>query len=119
MNITEQIENSITEFSINSNGGISAQAVFAAEFSGFDGHFPQRPILPGICQIELCRILAQKSNNLPLIIKEVKLAKFFSPIVQNETIEISMTATSDLGWEVDIQCKGEKKTHIDLILKNK
>src|SRR5690349_11916494 len=30
-----------------------AVAVFPAEYTGFDGHFPGRPILPGFVQIQL------------------------------------------------------------------
>ncbi len=119
MNITEQIENSITQFSVNSEGSLLAQAAFASDFSGFDGHFPQQAILPGICQIELCRILGQQYNNMPLVLKETKLAKFFSPIMQNEKIEISMTTKNNFRWEADITCNGEKKAQIVIMLEKK
>jgi hypothetical protein len=35
-----------------SAGALSARFVFAEDFIGFQGHFPQKKILPGVCQVQ-------------------------------------------------------------------
>ena len=40
------------------DSGLSAKFVFPAEFPGFDGHFPGHPVLPGVCMVQACLVVA-------------------------------------------------------------
>lgn len=69
-------------------------SVFEFKFSAndpvFAGHFPGRPLLPGIFQIELGRMAAQKVLGRDLVIREISKAKFLRPILPEEIIRLSL-----------------------------
>lgn len=56
----------------------------------FAGHFPHRPILPGIFQLEIVRMAAEWVQNRPLAVGEIAKAKFQRPILPGETLKLSL-----------------------------
>ena len=56
----------------------------------FAGHFPGKPILPGIFQLEMARRTAETALNCHTRIREVVKAKFLRPISSGETISVSV-----------------------------
>lgn len=69
------------------DGRISAVAVFAASHAGFQGHFPGRPILPGFLHIQLVldilRIFEPQAE-----LTAILSAKFHYPILPGAEIQI-------------------------------
>ena len=63
---------------------------FRADDPTFTGHFPTRPILPGIFQIEMARVMAQEVVNHSLSVREITKAKFLWPIVPEEKIRVEL-----------------------------
>lgn len=49
------------------------------DFVGYKGHFPDQPVLPGICMIDAVLLAAQEHLGRNLRIQTVKSAKFYSP----------------------------------------
>jgi len=80
--------------------GRSATAVktFPAHEEFFQDHFPGRPIVPGVLQIEMVAqtggksLRAMEEARMPLL-GTVKRAKFFSNILPGERCEIATTVT--------------------------
>ncbi len=64
----------------------SAEFCFPASFSGFDGHFPDQPVLPGVCLVEAVLVAAEQTLDQRLELTEIVLAKFFSVSQPNETL---------------------------------
>jgi len=60
----------------------------------FAGHFPHRPILPGIFQLEIVRLAAEWIQNRPLAVGEIAKAKFQRPILPGETLKLSLKLTA-------------------------
>ncbi len=63
---------------------------FAADDPVFAGHFPGNPILPGVFQLELTRLMAQSVLQCPLSVREISKAKFRLPISPLETIRVEL-----------------------------
>ena len=70
---------------------------FAADDPVFAGHFPGNPILPGVFQLELTRMVAEVVLKCPLALREVSKAKFRLPISPGETIRVELKVTEKDG----------------------
>jgi 3-hydroxyacyl-[acyl-carrier-protein] dehydratase len=85
-----------------SEGTLVARFVFPDEFIGFQGHFPSRKLLPGVCQIQCVTAMLEALKGRRLAIKEIILAKFFSPVFPSEELTCtsrSLSAVVDNGEE--------------------
>lgn len=118
--IREEIESLISNINIDDNNKLfTAQFTFPKTFTGFKGHFPEQPILPGICQIQAAmttisnvlklentfekiifgskeknKPITQKNSNSPSLthlaeLKTLKKAKFSNQILPDEIITIT------------------------------
>jgi len=63
---------------------------FPANDPVFAGHFPNRPLLPGIFQLEMARAAAELVLNCPLAVREISKAKFQRPILPDEIVRLEL-----------------------------
>jgi 3-hydroxymyristoyl/3-hydroxydecanoyl-(acyl carrier protein) dehydratase len=56
----------------------------------FAGHFPTRPVLPGVFQLEMARFAAEAVLHCPLALREITKAKFLRPIIPAETVRVQL-----------------------------
>lgn len=63
---------------------------FPASDPTFAGHFPTRPLLPGIFQLEIARVAAEFVLNHPLTVREITKAKFLRPIIPEEILRVEL-----------------------------
>ena len=61
----------------------------------YSGHFPDNPITPGVCLVQLAKELASHCWKLPLEIKGIKMVKFLNMLVPDENV----TATCLLRYD--------------------
>jgi 3-hydroxyacyl-[acyl-carrier-protein] dehydratase len=87
---------------------------FPLENPVFAGHFPGRPILPGVVQLEMVRVASESVLNGPLEIREIRKAKFQRAIAPGETMRMELKLSNDEGmvraratFSVDGQAAGE------------
>lgn len=80
-----EIKNHIDVDAANKNE-FNAEFCFPASFSGFDGHFPQQPVLPGVCLIQAVLCAAEAAAKTAFALSEIVLAKFASVVLPNETL---------------------------------
>jgi 3-hydroxymyristoyl/3-hydroxydecanoyl-(acyl carrier protein) dehydratase len=73
-------------FEAKDSGELSAVFIFPEDFIGFQGHFPGKKILPGICQIQCAVSLLEKWQGKRAVLKEIVSAKFFSPVLPAEEL---------------------------------
>ena len=66
---------------------------FAASQPVFVGHFPGRPILPGVFLIEMARVTAEAALRRALIVREIVKAKFLVSIGPGETVRVELKWT--------------------------
>jgi len=67
-------------------GQMTASFIFSQEFTGFQGHFPGRPVLPGVCMIQAVVVMLQVREGKKIRLKEIVLAKFFSSVSCGEKL---------------------------------
>lgn len=76
--------------------GISAHGVWAPGPDRFEGHFPGRPMLPGVLQVEsiaqvgACALLASGVDGLP-VFAGLEKVRWSRPVLPGETLEIDVT----------------------------
>lgn len=57
-------------------------------FAGFDGHFPDNPVVPAVVQLLMGLHLAEAAAGQALVIVQVVKAKFVQPLRPLEKIEV-------------------------------
>lgn len=63
---------------------------FSEDDPTFRGHFPGRPILPGVYQIEIARCAAELVLRRSFVVKEIVKAKFLRPIIPGEVVKVEL-----------------------------
>ena len=76
-------------FMFSEGSAARATIFFSKNFSAFSGHFPDNPIVPGVCLTQAVCVLLEKFYKKPIGIKEIISAKFFAPVTAEETITIA------------------------------
>ena len=81
---------------------LTAHFCFSQEFIGFKGHFPGKPILPGVCKIQAILCMLQEVTRKTPQLKEIVLAKFFTPVMCNEEIVCTVRRVSESSEETRV-----------------
>lgn len=58
-------------------------------FTGFEGHFPEKPILPAFCQFQLITILAERILGVPVFLQGVSRSRFVRPILPDRKLDLT------------------------------
>lgn len=72
------------------DGASAFEFNFSQDDPTFAGHFPGRPILPGVFQLEIVRMAAEWIQNRPLTVHEIAKAKFQRPILPGEMLKLNL-----------------------------
>ena len=81
----------------NADGSMTLEFKFGADDPVFAGHFPGRPILPGIFQLELARAAAESVLNCALTVREIRKAKFQRPVLPDEVVRMELKLANKDG----------------------
>lgn len=59
----------------------------------FEGHFPNRPITPGVCLMQIVKEILMRKTQYSLLMVESNNIKFLNPVNphENDTIMVSIT----------------------------
>jgi 3-hydroxymyristoyl/3-hydroxydecanoyl-(acyl carrier protein) dehydratase len=100
--IKEEIERSMTGLE-KAGKRLSSCFSFPPGFIGFQGHFPQKKVLPGVCQIQCALTLLEKGSGKAVVLKEVVLAKYFSPVFPDEEVTCVISDAGDARCEIVVK----------------
>jgi 3-hydroxyacyl-[acyl-carrier-protein] dehydratase len=92
------------------DGAHSFEFKFSPDDPVFAGHFPNRPILPGIFQLEIVRMAAEWVQNRPLAVNEIAKAKFQRPVLPGETLKLNLklsTVEDMISARANFICGGQ------------
>jgi len=78
---------------VNADGSMRFEFCFLADDPTFAGHFPNRPLLPGVFQLEIIRTAAEAVLKQPVTVREIIKAKFVRPIISAETVRVELKLT--------------------------
>lgn len=76
---------------------LTSSFMFPPEFVGFQGHFPTNKVLPGVCQIQCALSMIEKALEKRVVLKEIVLAKYLSPVVPGDTVICTVSGAPDAG----------------------
>ena len=95
--IKREVLQCMTDFVV-SDHILTSHFVFPEDFIGFQGHFPSSKVLPGVCQIQCIISMLEKWKKKTVLLKEIVLAKFLSPVLPLEEVTCvckDITGTDD------------------------
>jgi 3-hydroxymyristoyl/3-hydroxydecanoyl-(acyl carrier protein) dehydratase len=81
----------------SADGATVFEFKFDADDATFAGHFPGRPILPGVYLLEMTRGAAEAVLSCPLAIREIRKAKFQRPIFPDEIVMAELKLSQNDG----------------------
>ncbi|SRR5665213_544207 len=119
-NLKEDAAAAILEFLIRPEGGIDAVLMFPPDFSVFGGHFPGRPVVPAILELEIVlAALERVFTGSALRIVSIERAKFLREIKPGERIKLladfsGFDEKKRLAVKGQLWVEGEKAAHIEL-----
>jgi 3-hydroxyacyl-[acyl-carrier-protein] dehydratase len=91
------------------NNSISATITFDTGHPIFEGHFPDRPIVPGVCQTQMLTEVIDQALSLNLSLKSAASIKFLSVVdpTKNPSLNliISFVKTQEDSYSVTAQYK--------------
>ncbi|MDL1964308.1 MAG: hypothetical protein LWW98_08265 [Deltaproteobacteria bacterium] len=116
--IMREIKQYMSDITEKDRNNVSARFLFPEEFTGFQGHFPEKPVLPGFCKIQAVLVVLQEWRKKNVKLKEIVLAKFFLPVSCGEKLIFECTETKRDNEEFRIHAyvtsKGKKIAILDL-----
>ena len=95
--IEEELQMALVEARAHQAGTAACATLefhYPASFVGFQGHFPNDPILPGVCLLQSLRLGLENTWNTRLKITEIHNAKFVAPVHPGDTIRFAVTESS-------------------------
>lgn len=108
---TETI-NCLSGFVETDDGEAHAFFTFGEDFIGFQGHFPEEKILPGICQLQCVIATVGRWKGKRVKLKKVVKAKYQSPVLPGERIKCVCRnlIEKDRAFQVDAVITREEAT---------
>jgi 3-hydroxymyristoyl/3-hydroxydecanoyl-(acyl carrier protein) dehydratase len=107
--IKAEIERSMTGL-VKEGKRLTSRFAFPPGFIGFQGHFPQKKLLPGVCQIQCVLSLLEKGNGKAVVLKEVVLAKYFAPVFPDEEVTCVISDIEDTSGEFVVKAAISRAT---------
>ena len=83
--LREEIKNCMAALDVNGEH-FDASFTFPPDFTGFSGHFPNSPVLPGVCTIQAVLVAFQAWKQQPVKLVEIANAKFFAPVAPGDQL---------------------------------
>lgn len=83
----------------NADGSFEGRYLFPESFAGFDGHFPNFPILPAIVEIRAVVTLVGEAKGVNQRLVAVQDAKFLSTVRPGEEVTVSCRTRTVQGRE--------------------
>ncbi len=72
------------------DGGATLDFCLPPDDPTFGGHFPTRPLVPGVFLIEMARVAVEMVLARPVTVQEITRAKFLRPIIPAETVRVEL-----------------------------
>jgi 3-hydroxyacyl-[acyl-carrier-protein] dehydratase len=91
--IAQQTLHCMSDLGATGEGELRASFLFPAEFVGFHGHFPGRPVLPAICEIQAALAMLETWKGRRVRLREIVQAKFSASVSCDEEVVCSCSVT--------------------------
>ena len=75
----------------------TAHFLFPASFIGFQGHFPEQPVLPAACKIQAALAVLEAWSEGEVRLEEIVSAKFQAPVTSGEEVVVGCRVAMEGG----------------------
>ena len=110
--LTQEILGCLSPATKGASGELLISITFPSEFSGFKGHFPGRPVLPGVCMIETVLVALGVYWGAPVTLRRLVSARWLAPVLPGEKIELAIRLKDGghgaVQGKVSVTRKGER-----------
>lgn len=121
-----KIDQEITDLLINklqfSDKTLSTEIKFDKNFIGFNGHFPDNPVLPGIIMIKVMIKMYELFKKKEFFLSKIKKSKFMEPVLSSDHVTFKVIEKNSInGINLQGQVQKQEKTiaKISIILQDK
>jgi len=80
----------LSDLDVSADGAMAAEVHIPTSSAWFSGHFPARPVLPGIAHIAMVMDLLRRAHRQPLALTAVKRLRFKQAIEPDETLRVTV-----------------------------
>jgi len=79
------------------NNQINAEIVVNKDHEIFKGHFPDNPVMPGVCMIQIIKELTEKALDLSLFLEKSRNIKFMALInpYKNPNLKLELNISKE------------------------
>jgi len=95
--IIGEIDAALRPVSMNGAGAAEATFSFGEDFSGFQGHFPAKKVLPGVCQIQCVLALLGRWQDTDARLREITNVKYVLPVFPGDVVTCKIISLKELG----------------------
>ena len=79
----------------------TANISYNAEHNIFSGHFPNQPVVPGVCTMDMMKQLLQRATGNKLLLSEAAQVKFLRLILPDAKPEVLVQWEAvENGWKI-------------------
>ena len=116
------VESAILEATGDISGGVRASFRFAPGLEVFAGHFPAKPILPGMLEVEMVRVACERALGRRLDISELVRVKFLREVLPGDEGELRVAlerADDGLRGRAEVLVRGDRVADVRLRLRER
>ncbi|MEI6564336.1 MAG: hypothetical protein WCO42_08555 [bacterium] len=88
--MTQEIQGYLSSVKRGEAGELSMTLAFPPEFSGFRGHFPGRPVLPGVCMVQTALVALGATHQTTIRLRRLVAAKWMAPVLPGEELGFTL-----------------------------
>ncbi|MBM1105512.1 3-hydroxyacyl-ACP dehydratase [Aurantibacter crassamenti] len=83
----------------NNNGAVIATVTLNKDHEIFNGHFPDNPVMPGVCMIQMIKELTERATAKKLFLSSCSNIKFMAIIdpEENKLLNLTINYSEDDG----------------------
>jgi 3-hydroxymyristoyl/3-hydroxydecanoyl-(acyl carrier protein) dehydratase len=85
--LKESVRACMGPLAVEGEAALRAEFRFPSAFEGFRGHFPGKPVLPGICLVQAVLVMLEAWQGRPARLAEIVLGKFYAPVGPEARLE--------------------------------
>jgi len=116
--LRKEIKSSMQAIERASEFKTCARFNFGEKFIGFKGHFPNKPILPGVCKIQAALLILEERKHKNVRLAGIILAKFFAPVTFDQEVIFNLEEHPINNVEstvtVKVSCENKKIAQLQL-----
>lgn len=88
--LVKEIKELLRQVVVHKDGRITAEISFPESFTGFKGHFPGKPVVPGVCKVLSVLALLELSLKQKVYLKTIVSSKFMALVTCQEKLRIEL-----------------------------